>query len=153
MHCAATRGLATNTLSATLGSLPLSLCLSVYFTNPVCLFYTLHVIQSLSLSLSSVFIYSSRRERWQFRLGGHGRKRSFSGGQRWKPLWSWGSIRERGKAYRSPRWADEPRLLRGHGGQRLRGVWAASLLRFQSRGSWPHFEPGLGLGLLRRRVL
>lgn len=58
MHCAATRGLATNTLSATLGSLPLSLCLSVYFTNPVCLFYTLHVIQSLSLSLSLLSLFT-----------------------------------------------------------------------------------------------
>lgn len=55
MHCAATRGLATNTLSTTLGSLPLSR-LSVYFTNPVCLFYALHVIQSLSLSLFCLYL-------------------------------------------------------------------------------------------------
>lgn len=153
MHCAATRGLATNTLSATLGSHPLSLSLSLCLLQIQFAFFILSMWSNPSLSLSSVFIYSSRRERWQFRLGGHGGKRSFSGGQRWKPLWSWGSIRGRGKAYRSPRWADEPRLLRGHGGLWLRGVRAASLLQFQSRGSWPHFEPRLGLGLLRRRVL
>ncbi len=152
MLCAAMTWLATNTPSTTLGSL------SVFFLHKSSLFFCSPCdsaplsFSSLPPSLSAVPVYWSRREHWRFGRRGHGGRRSFSGGQRWKPLWSWVSVGERGGPDGSPRRADEPRLLGGHGGQWLSVVGATPLAWIQSRGTGPQLQPSLGLGLLWRRL-
>lgn len=100
--------------------------------------------------LSAVTVCCWRNEHWRLRCRGHGGRGVFSGGQRWKPLWSWVSVREGWRPDGGPRWADESGLLWGHGGQRLCGVWEAHLARIQSRRTEFQLQSSLGTGFLRR---